>query len=156
MHSEGIAMKKLLWPMIFLLLLPFSSMAADNWSLTDTEGKVTRLSDYRGKWVIVNFWATWCPPCLAEIPGLNAMKRENVAVIGIAVSYSSANEVLDFMKHHGISYPVILGNEDVASIFGGIDSLPTSFLYSPDGELVGRHEGPLTQAEISKLIASMK
>lgn len=147
---------KMLWIFAFLLLVPASSMASENWSLTDTNGKMVRLSDYKGKWVLVNFWATWCPPCLAEIPHLNAMKRKNIVVIGIAVSYSGANEVLDFMKDKKITYPVVLGNEDVAAKFGGIDSLPTTFLYSPDGMLVGQHEGQLTQEDISKLTASMK
>ncbi len=147
---------KMLWIFAFLLLVPASSMASENWSLTDTNGKMVRLSDYKGKWVLVNFWATWCPPCLAEIPHLNAMKRKNIVVIGIAVSYSGASEVLDFMKDKKITYPVVLGNEDVAAKFGGIDSLPTTFLYSPDGMLVGQHEGQLTQDDISKLTASMK
>ncbi|HQT25644.1 MAG TPA: TlpA disulfide reductase family protein [Burkholderiales bacterium] len=149
-------MKEMLWSMIFLLFLPLSSSAADKWSLTDTDGKVLQLSDYKGKWVMVNFWATWCPPCQVEIPGLNAIKGEKIAVIGVVVSYTSPEEVSNFMKLKQIGYPVILGNEDIAAIFGGIDSLPTSFLYSPEGKLVGKHEGPLTQTEISKLISTLR
>ncbi len=147
-------MKKLLLIFALLSFGPALSMASENWSFTDTDSRVIRLSDYKGKWVLVNFWATWCPPCLAEVPELNAMKRKNVAIIGIAVSYSSRHEVLDFMKGRGIAYPVILGNEDIAAAFGGIDSLPTSFLYSPEGKLVGKHEGPLTESEIGKFISS--
>ena len=150
-------MKK--WLFGFLLLcIAIPAMASENWSLTDTTGKHWNLSDFRGKWVLVNFWATWCPPCLAEIPDLSKMGKEGkkIAVIGIAVSYRSDDEVLDFMKKHAIPYPVVLGSEDIASGFGGIETLPTSFLYSPDGKLVGQHEGPLTQEEIEKFLASSR
>ncbi len=150
-------MKK--WLFGFLLLcIAIPAMASENWSLTDTSGKQWNLSDFRGKWVLVNFWATWCPPCLAEIPDLSKMGKEGkkIAVIGIAVSYRSQEEVLDFMKKHAIPYPVVLGSEDIASSFGGIESLPTSFLYSPDGKLVGQHEGPLTQDEIENFLASSR
>ena len=143
-------MKK--WLLVILLSLPVPAMAADGWSLMDTEGKVIRLSDFKGKWVLVNFWATWCPPCLAELPDLAKMKDEKIAVVGIAVSYRNPEEVLDFVRKKGIPYPIVLGNEDIASKFGGIDSLPTSFLYSPEGRLVGQHEGPLTQNEIRDFI----
>ncbi len=150
-------MKK--WLFGFLLLcIAIPAMASENWSLTDTSGKQWNLSDFRGKWVLVNFWATWCPPCLAEIPDLSKMGKggKKIAVIGIAVSYRSQEEVLDFMKKHAIPYPVVLGSEDIASSFGGIESLPTSFLYSPDGKLVGQHEGPLTQDEIENFLASSR
>ncbi|MHB1100714.1 MAG: TlpA family protein disulfide reductase [Burkholderiales bacterium] len=142
------------WLLVILLFLSVSAMAAEDWSLMDTEGKVIRLSDFKGKWVLVNFWATWCPPCLAEIPDLIGMRRKgtDVAVVGIAVSYRNPEEVLDFARKKGITYPIVLGNEDIASKFGGIDSLPTSFLYSPEGKLVGQHEGPLTQNEIRDFI----
>ena len=148
-------MKKWLVGLIFCCLA-MPAMASENWSLVDTAGHAVRLSDFRGKWLMVNFWATWCPPCLAEIPGLNDLRRENIAVVGIAVSYADQKEVLDFIRQKNIAYPVVLGNEDVASLFGGIDSLPTSFLYSPEGKLVGQHQGPLTPEEVGRFIASRK
>jgi thiol-disulfide isomerase/thioredoxin len=132
-----------------LVLLAGNAAASGNWSLTDAAGKSVSLSDYRGKWVLVNFWATWCPPCIAEIPELEHMYRDGkIAVIGIAVSYKSGNEVLAFAKENGVTYPLVLGNEDVASLFGGFDGLPTSFLYSPQGTLVGQHDGPLSARDI--------
>ena len=142
----------LLGLVLFCLAMP--AIASEDWTLTDTAGKTMRLSDYRGQWVLVNFWATWCPPCLAEIPDFIGMRRsgEKIAVIGIAVSYRNKDEVLDFVKKHAIPYPIVLGSEDSASSFGGIDTLPASFLYSPDGKLVGQHEGPLTQEEILSFI----
>ena len=143
----GSALKSLI--LCLALSVPSLAHAGGDWSLTDTSGKSVSLSDFRGKWVLVNFWATWCPPCLAEIPDLEALYKEGrLTVIGVAMSYRKAGEVLDFIGKNGITYPVILGDEDVAKQFGEPDSLPTSFLYSPTGRLVGQHEGPLSAKEI--------
>ena len=131
------------------LSCPLLAHAGGDWSLADMSGKSVRLSDFRGKWVLVNFWATWCPPCLAEIPDLESLYREGrLTVIGVAMSYRRSSEVSDFIGKNGITYPVVLGDDDVAGQFGEPDSLPTSFLYSPTGQFVGQHEGPLSAKEI--------
>ncbi len=137
--------------LILCLALSVTSLAhaGSNWSLTDTSGKSVRLSDFRGKWVLVNFWATWCPPCLEELPALEKLYEEGkLVVIGIAVSYQRPGEVLDFLKKNPIPYPVVMGDDDVVEAFGDIDTLPTSFLYSPDGKLADRHEGALSEKEL--------
>lgn len=146
-------MKRLALTLIFALSMQ-AAVASDAWSLTDANGKTVSLSAYKGKWVLVNFWATWCPPCLAEIPDLESLYGDGkLSVVGIAVNYNTRQEVLDFAKKEGITYPVVLGNEDTASLFGGLDSLPTSFLYSPEGKLVGQHQGPLSRQD---LVAAMR
>jgi thiol-disulfide isomerase/thioredoxin len=125
---------------------------ASGWDLKDKDGIHYRLSDLKGKWVLVNFWAPWCPPCLQEMPEFSALvkKHKDVLVIGVAVMYRKKQEVLDVVKTKSISYPVVLGNEDIASEFGEIEGLPTSFLYAPSGKLVGRHDGPLSQIDVEK------
>ncbi|MBY0578763.1 MAG: TlpA family protein disulfide reductase [Burkholderiales bacterium] len=139
--------------LILALSVASHACAAGNWSLMDSAGKSVSLSDFRGKWVLVNFWATWCPGCLSEIPDLERLHRDGkLTVIGVAVSYKKRDEVLDFTKKQGITYPVVLGNEDTASRFGGLEGLPSSFLYSPQGELVGRHEGPLSGDDLAAAI----
>ena len=142
--------------MVLLASLCAAQLAlADEWSLKDRDGIQYKLSDEKGKWVLVNFWAPWCPPCLAEMPGLEALQKQHkdLLVIGVAVMYGKVQEVTDVVKEKSLSYPIVLGNEDVASDFGGMNGLPTSFLYSPSGKLIGHHDGPLTQNEIEQVIA---
>jgi len=129
--------------------------AAEAFSLTDADGKVHRLADYRGKWVIVNFWATWCPPCLEEIPDLVGISesRKDVQVFGVAMEFQDANQVLQFAEGMFVSYPIVLGDEKVAASFGGIKGLPTTLIYDPRGELASRHAGKVTRRQIEELIA---
>jgi len=128
---------------------------ADGWQLKDKDGVHHSLSGAKGKWVLVNFWAPWCPPCLEEMPGFNALqkRRKDLQVIGVAVMYRKKQEVLDVVREHAISYPIVLGNEDIASDFGEMQGMPTSFLYAPTGKLVGHHAGPLTPQELERAMA---
>jgi thiol-disulfide isomerase/thioredoxin len=128
---------------------------ADDWNLKDTNGVHYKLSEQKGKWVLVNFWAPWCPECLQEIPELNALQKQHkdMQVIGVAVMYRKNQEVTEAARAHSIAYPVVLGNEDIASDFGEMKGMPTSFLYSPSGNLVGRHDGALTRNDVEQAIA---
>lgn len=128
---------------------------AGDWNLKDKDGVHYKLSEQKGKWVLINFWAPWCPPCLEELPGLDALQKQHkdLLVIGVAVLYRKKQEVIDAVRSTSISYPIILGNEDIASDFGEMKGMPTSFLYSPSGKLVGHHDGPLSQTDIEQAIA---
>lgn len=139
----------------FLLGLPLASVAAD-FTLEDMQGKTHHLSDYRGKWVLVNFWATWCPPCLNELPELNALSRahQDVVVIGIAMEYATGKLVADFASKHHIAYPVVLGNRKIAAQIGDPDVLPTSYLYDPSGEQVAAQPGEITRESVESFIRS--
>ncbi len=142
-----------------LLVLPYSGHAA-GFSLEDTQGKTHRLEDYRGKWVLVNFWAVWCPPCLSEIPELSSLhdahKDSDLVVISIAMDSGSSRKVADFSQAHGISYPVVMGNRKVTAQIGELDVLPSSFLYSPTGEQVSYQAGEVTRASIETYIKNKK
>lgn len=142
--------------LILLGLLTCSAPSwANDWSLKDKDGIGYKLADQKGKWVLVNFWAPWCPPCIQEMPEFAALQKrhKDLLVIGVAVLYRNKKEVLDIVKAQAISYPIVLGNEDIASDFGEMKGMPTSFLYSPSGKLVGHHDGALTQNDIEQTIA---
>jgi len=143
---------------LFALLLVCSwfSCAAD-FSLVDLQGKTHRLAEYRGKWVLVNYWATWCPPCLDEIPELvslhNAHHDKDLLVIGIAIDSGSNKKVADFAQAHGISYPVVMGDRKVTAQIGAVDVLPVSYLYNPKGEQVSYQAGAVTRASVETYIS---
>ncbi len=138
-----------------LLLLPLASAAAD-FSLQDMQGKTHHLSDYRGKWVLVNFWATWCPPCLAEIPDLVSLQKahKDIVVIGIAMDYASGKIVADFVTKYGINYPVVLGTDRIVAQIGDMEVLPTTYLYNPSGKQVSYQAGGITRKAIEGYINS--
>lgn len=137
-----------------MLSMAFAVRAAE-FSLTDTEGKVHTPSEYKGKWVLVNFWATWCPPCLDEIPDLIALhdnKKNNLVVLGIAMDYRNPKQVTDFAEGLFVNYPIILGDRKIAAQIGPVDGLPTTYLYNPEGKLVAHQLGLITREDVEKFI----
>jgi thiol-disulfide isomerase/thioredoxin len=123
--------------LLFCLLLPLSTGAqAKGFTFIDHTGKKLTLSDYKGKWVLINFWATWCPPCLKEIPDLISLyeSRNDVMVIGIAIDYQDPKTVLKYVKSMSISYPIVLGDRKIAAQIGPISMLPTTYVFDPAGK----------------------
>ncbi|MHB0986490.1 MAG: TlpA disulfide reductase family protein [Sulfuricella sp.] len=146
---------------VALCMILFASAAmAENFSFKDIAGKQHSLSGYRGKWVLVNFWATWCPPCLAEIPDLIALhdqhKSKDLAVIGIAMEYSNPGLVTDFARSRRITYPVALGNDEIAAQIGPVKGLPTTYLFNPQGKIVAHNVGSVTKEAVENFMARNK
>jgi thiol-disulfide isomerase/thioredoxin len=134
------------------LIFPMLAGAA-SFSLTDTQGRTHTLEIYQGKWVLVNLWATWCAPCLAEMPELQALSkaRNDLVVLGLAVDGQSARRVMQFAEKLHISYPIIAGNADMAQQFRP-KGYPTSILFNAAGEQILFKEGPITRQEIENLM----
>jgi thiol-disulfide isomerase/thioredoxin len=137
------------------VLFGLAALSAQAFTLTDTNGKIHKLENYKGKWVLVNFWATWCPPCLEEIPDLVALyenKKNNIVVIGIALDYRNPKQVTDFAESMQVSYPIVLGNPNLASEVGPVDGLPTTYLYNPAGKMVAHQVGGVTKEAVEDYI----
>ncbi len=128
---------------------------ADDFTVADSAGKIHSLAAYKGQWVLVNFWATWCPPCLDEIPDfaeLYKARKKDLMIIGIAIDFDDNAQVFKFAEKQSMNYPLVLGDEKVMAQFGKINVLPTSFLFDPKGKKVLKRVGPLTRADLEKLI----
>ena len=148
-------MRSLIFVMVLLVAAPVVAEKVD-FTLQDLDGKSVSLSDYRGKWVIVNYWATWCPPCLEEIPDLVDLYEENpdtIMVLGIDFEEVNEEYLKEFVDSHMISYPIMNTEPVPVTELGPVLGLPTSYIISPDGERVARQEGPVTREAIEKYIA---
>jgi cytochrome c biogenesis protein CcmG/thiol:disulfide interchange protein DsbE len=119
------------------------SGVAPGFTLVDMNGRSVSLADFKGKVVILDFWATWCPPCKREIPDFIKLQSEygskGVQIVGIALD--QPNKVQAFVKDNGMNYPVLLGTDEVAAHYGGVEAIPTTFIIDKHGKIVTKYEG---------------
>ena len=112
--------------------------------VNDLDGKPVSTAAWKGKVVFINFWATWCPPCRAEIPVLIDMAnryKDRLQIVGVSLDDSSPEDVKKFVKDAGINYPVIMANRAIMAEYGGVPALPTLFVVNAEGNIVQKHEG---------------
>lgn len=128
-----------------------------DFELPDIKGVKHKLSDYRGKWVVVNYWATWCPPCLEELPELvifhETHKDKDAVVIGVNFEDVGVEKLKKFIENYSISYTVLRSPPGAGGPLGSIPGLPTSFMINPKGEVVGKQVGPVTGKSIEKFMS---
>ncbi len=138
-----------------LLAVALVPSAAGAFTLKDADGKSHSLANLRGKWVVVNFWATWCAPCIKEIPDLAAFSKANqgtAVVLGVALDYVEPDTVKSFARKIGMTYPLILGEGQTEKQFGKLRGLPTTLVYDPSGKQVFSKTGAVTRGQLEGLM----
>lgn len=127
-----------------------------DFELPDLDGKQRRLSEFRGKWVLVNYWATWCPPCLEELPELEVFhiehQHKDAVVIGVNLEDIDLDRLKAFVENQFLSFPILREKPGPRTALGAVPALPTSYLVSPEGELVARQVGKLDGEMIERYI----
>jgi thiol-disulfide isomerase/thioredoxin len=142
-----------------VLSLWLAVSAADpvaEFSLPGIDGRQYTLDEYAGKWIIINYWATNCPPCIKEIPELQdfSQRHENTDAVVLGVNYEDIklSWLKDFIDSMKMSYPVLLAEADSVTPFGPISMLPTTFIVSPSGKLMGQQRGAITAEMLDKYL----
>ncbi len=129
---------------------------APDFSLRDSDGRTVHLSDYKGKVVVLDFWATWCGPCKVEIPWFTEFERskkdQGFAVLGVAMDEDGWSAVKPFLKDLNVNYRVVLGDDKTTELYGGIEALPTTYLIDREGRIAATHIGLTPRKEFENAI----
>ncbi len=135
-----------------------SGNAAPDFTVTDIDGKKLTLSEYKGKVILLDFWATWCSPCRAEIPHFVEMQQkygpQGFQVIGISMD-DDAKPVKEFYQQYKMNYPVAVGDDKLAESFGGVLGLPVNFVIDRDGRIVGKYLGATETSVFDKVVGDL-
>ncbi len=134
---------------------------APAWKLKDVDGKEVTSEQFKGKVVVVDFWATWCGPCRAEIPGYVELQKkygpEGLVIVGVSLDQAGPAVVKPFAAKMAINYPIAMGDEEIQKAFGGIEALPTTFLIDRDGQIrdrkIGAEETEVYEKKIVAVLA---
>jgi peroxiredoxin len=139
--------------------LKMAPQKAPNFSLKTANGKTIELSKLKGKVVVVNFWATWCPPCRAEIPGFvdlyKKYKSKGVEIVGISLDQEGWDAVNPFLQKNNINYPIVVGNEELSNSYGSIEAIPTTFIIDKKGYIAEHHVGYFEKEKLEKALKSL-
>jgi len=149
----------LLAPSALLRASPVKPVPAPAWKLKDVDGKLVSWEQFKGKVVVVDFWATWCPPCRTEIPGYIALQKKYAAdglvIVGISVDTDGPEVVRKYMKDVGINYQIVIADDQVQDLFAPIQGYPTTFIIDLDGLIRDKKLGREPTAEYEKAILAV-
>lgn len=147
---------------VLLALLSFSALAEDV-EFKDLDGKTVKLSDYKGKWIVVNYWATWCPPCRVEMPELSLFhdqhKDKDAIVLGVNYETNNVSKTKEFMDEFLINFPIVReknGADGRTTSFGPLRGLPTTYMITPKGKVVAARTGMVDQKMLETFIKEYK
>jgi peroxiredoxin len=145
--------------MMLLALSQSFAQKAPNFKLKAQDGSVVELAKLKGKVVVVNFWATWCGPCRKEIPGFMEVykeyKEKGLEIVGVSLDQQGWGVVKTYLERMPISYPVVVGDADLAEAYGGIDAIPATFIIDKKGNVAKRHIGYMSKPDFEKIVKSM-
>ena len=131
-------------------------LQAPDFQLPSLDGSKVKLSDFRGKAVLLNFWATWCPPCKVEMPWFADLQRQygkdGLVILGVAMDDSKPDSIQQFASEMGVNYQILLGTDKVSDDYGDVDSLPTTFYIGRDGTIVDKMVGLLDRKDIEDAV----
>ena len=143
----------------FLLVISFQVNAVE-YQLPDTDGQMQSLDQYQGKWVIVNYWATWCGTCLKELPDLVSLHEDNkdqdIVVVGVNFEAIGNDQLKAFVAEQSIPYPILRSEPVPVTAIGKVPALPTTYIIDPEGKVVAGEVGLVTQQDLEDYIAGKK
>jgi peroxiredoxin len=133
-----------------------NGQTAPDFTLETLDGKTMHLSDFKGKGVLLNFWATWCQPCKIEMPWFAELQKQygpqGLQIVGVAMDDASPKEIGEFAHDLGVNYPILVGKEEVGNAYGGVQFLPATFYIGRDGKIVDKVFGLKGRGEIEDSI----
>lgn len=132
-----------------------AAQTVGNFSFKDINGKTHQFADYKGKWVIVNYWATYCAPCVAELPALNSVAKrfkDKVVVLGMEAGETPVKDLKQFTDRRKISYPVVPTQDSTMFALGLVYGVPTTFIVNPQGQIVDTHMGAITARQLQNYL----
>ncbi|MBT5872975.1 MAG: TlpA family protein disulfide reductase [Candidatus Latescibacteria bacterium] len=135
------------------------NMVAPDFALPDLENKTVKLSDFEGQVRIIDFWATWCPPCRKEIPHFQALHEQygedGLTIIGVSLDQNGAEAVIPFGEKMKMTYTSVIGNPDVAQAYGGIQYIPTTFIVDKSGHIYRKYVGYTDMATLENDVKTL-
>ncbi len=150
--------------LVFAVALSFGCRAepqsqAPNFALKTQQGETLELKKLKGKVVVLNFWATWCAPCRAEIPGMlevyDKYKAKGLEIVGVSLDRGGWTRVTPFLEKMRITYPVVIGDVDLVNLYGGIEAIPTTFIIDKKGNIARKHIGYLSKNQFEEQIRGL-
>jgi peroxiredoxin len=154
--STALALSLLLTAAILRAADDFKPTPAPAWQLKDVNGKVVSFDQFKGKVVVLDFWATWCAPCRSEIPSYVALQekygRAGLVMVGVSLDRAGPEVVKKFITDQKINYQIVLGDEKIAEAFGGVEAIPTTFIIDRQGTIRYRKVGAMPAGEFEAVV----